>query len=63
MKINLIGMILNNAGRACFNGAILDDNGKPFVCSRFFTSHDYGICQGLQRWRIKHGYFVERGYY
>ena len=29
MKINLIGMILNNAGRACFNGAIIDDNGKP----------------------------------
>lgn len=29
MKINLIGMILNNAGRACFNGALLDDNGKP----------------------------------
>lgn len=29
MKINLIGMILNNAGRRCFDGAILDDNGKP----------------------------------
>ena len=29
MKINLIGMILNNAGRACFDGALLDDNGKP----------------------------------
>lgn len=29
MKINLIGMILNNAGRRCFDGAIIDDNGKP----------------------------------
>ncbi len=29
MKINLIGMILNNAGRRCFDGAILDDKGKP----------------------------------
>lgn len=29
MKINLIGMILNNAGRACFDGALLDGNGKP----------------------------------
>lgn len=29
MKINLIGMILNNAGRACFDGVILDDDGKP----------------------------------
>ena len=29
MKINLIGMILNNCGRRCFDGAILDDNGKP----------------------------------
>ena len=29
MKINLIGMILNNAGRAAFDGAILDDAGKP----------------------------------
>jgi hypothetical protein len=29
VKINLIGMILNNAGRACFDGALLDDNGKP----------------------------------
>lgn len=28
MKINLIGMILNNAGRRCFDGALLDDNGK-----------------------------------
>lgn len=29
MKINLIGMILNNAGRRSFDGVILDDNGKP----------------------------------
>lgn len=29
MKINLIGMILNNAGRRCFDGALLDDEGKP----------------------------------
>lgn len=29
MKINVIGMILNNAGRHRFEGAILDDNGKP----------------------------------
>jgi len=29
VKINLIGMILNNAGRRCFDGAVLDDNGKP----------------------------------
>ena len=29
MKMNLIGMILNNAGRRCFDGAILDDNGRP----------------------------------
>lgn len=29
MKINLIGMILNNAGRRCFDGALLGDDGKP----------------------------------
>lgn len=29
MKINVIGMILNNAGRRCFEGALLDDAGKP----------------------------------
>jgi hypothetical protein len=29
MKINLIGMILNNCGRRCFDGALLDDAGKP----------------------------------
>lgn len=29
MKINVIGMILNNCGRRCFDGAVLDDSGKP----------------------------------
>jgi len=29
MKVNVIGMILNNAGRACFDGFVIDDNGKP----------------------------------
>jgi len=29
MKTNLIGMILNNCGRRVFEGAILDDNGRP----------------------------------
>lgn len=29
MKINLIGMILTNAGERCFDGALLDDNGTP----------------------------------
>lgn len=29
MKINVIGMILNNAGRRSFDGAVLDDDGKP----------------------------------
>lgn len=29
MKINVIGMILNNAGRRSFDGAVLDDAGKP----------------------------------
>lgn len=29
MKINLIGMILNNCGRQAFEGAILNDNGIP----------------------------------
>ena len=29
MKINLIGMILNNCGRRSFEGALLDDAGKP----------------------------------
>ncbi len=29
MKTNLIGMILNNAGRRCFEGIVLDDGGNP----------------------------------
>lgn len=29
MKVNLIGMILNNAGRACFDRLVVDDGGKP----------------------------------
>lgn len=29
MKTNLIGMILNNAGRRCFEGIVLDDGGQP----------------------------------
>ena len=28
MKVNLIGMILNNAGRRCFDGLVSDDNAK-----------------------------------
>ena len=28
MKIDLIGMIFNNAGRDCFEGCVLDDNGN-----------------------------------
>lgn len=28
MKVNLIGMILNNGGRRCFDGFVTDDNGK-----------------------------------
>ena len=28
MKINLIGMILNNAGRRCFEGFVIDNDGK-----------------------------------
>jgi hypothetical protein len=29
MKVNLIGMILNNSGRRAFDGFVLDDSGKP----------------------------------
>lgn len=29
MKVDVIGMILNNRGRRCFDGAVLDDAGKP----------------------------------
>lgn len=28
MKIDLLGMILNNTRHGCFDGAIIDDNGK-----------------------------------
>ena len=28
MKVNVIGMILNNAGRKCFDGFVIDDNGR-----------------------------------
>lgn len=29
MKVNVIRMILDNTGRRCFEGAVLDDSGKP----------------------------------
>lgn len=28
MKVNVIGMILNNCGRRTFEGTVLDENGK-----------------------------------
>lgn len=28
MKVNVIGMILNNAGRAAFDGFVIDDAGR-----------------------------------
>lgn len=28
MKVNVIGMILNNAGRACFDRFVIDDSGN-----------------------------------
>jgi hypothetical protein len=42
MKIDLIGMILNNAGRRCFDGAIIDDNGKQLDA---IESLDYMIME------------------
>jgi hypothetical protein len=42
MKINLIGMILNNCGRACFEGAVLNDDGKPMSAA---ASLDFMICE------------------
>lgn len=33
MKINLIGMILNNCGRRSFEGAILNDDGTPMTAA------------------------------
>ncbi|GAB4059151.1 hypothetical protein [Uliginosibacterium sediminicola] len=29
MKVDVIGMILSNAGMACFDGILIDDSGKP----------------------------------
>jgi len=31
MKVNLIGMILNNMGRRYFDGLVMDDNGMPLM--------------------------------
>lgn len=42
MKIDLIGMILNNAGRRCFDGAIIDDEGKQLDAAH---SLDYMIME------------------
>lgn len=42
MKIDLIGMILNNSGRRCFDGAIIDDNGKKLDAAH---SLDYMIME------------------
>lgn len=33
MKINLIGMILNNCGRRCFEGALLNDDGTEMAAA------------------------------
>ena len=49
MKINLIGMILNNAGRRCFDGAILDDDGKPLNANQ---SLDYMFTEYV---KVKNG--------
>jgi hypothetical protein len=42
MKINLIGMILNNCGRRCFDGAIIDDSGQKLDAAH---SLDYMILE------------------
>ena len=42
MKIDLIGMILNNAGRHCFEGVIIEDNGKELDAAH---SLDYMIME------------------
>lgn len=34
MKVNLIGMILNNSVRDCFDGVVLDDQGNPLDAVR-----------------------------
>lgn len=49
MKINLIGMILNNAGRKCFDGAIIDENGKQLDAEH---SLDYMI---MEYAKVKNG--------
>jgi len=49
MKIDLIGMILNNAGRRCFDGAIIDDDGKPLDAA---NSLDYMI---MEYAKVKNG--------
>lgn len=42
MKIDLIGMILNNAGRRCFDGAIIDNDDKQLDAEH---SLDYMIME------------------
>jgi hypothetical protein len=42
MKIDLISMILNNAGRRCFDGAIINDEGKQLDAAH---SLDYMIME------------------
>ena len=42
MKIDLIGMIFNNAGRRCFEGVIIDDDGKQLDAAH---SLDYMIME------------------
>lgn len=34
MKIDLIGMILTHAGRECFDGVLIDDNGRELDAAR-----------------------------
>ena len=49
MKIDLIGMILNNAGRRCFDGSIIDDDGKELDAAH---SLDYMI---MEYAKVKNG--------
>lgn len=53
MKINLIGMMLNNAGRRCFDDAILE-NGKPVKCARNIAQMGF--------WRTLWNFYSD-GYY
>jgi len=49
VKINVIGMILNNCGRRNFEGAVLDDAGKPMSAadSLHFLMMEYAkVCNG-----------------